>query len=276
MAWPIGPGHCFATTTVTDIPHVHGGEATASAHQVALALSRWRARGSASADLAFWREHLDDFHSAKAFALVVDALLRQYDFRAAMALLMTWLSHNAEVDLEDGDFSFHQLALRWMLGVSALATAEIITPKQQSPVALIVKFFDYLEANAEDLAQVPRLDLLGTGGDDQTLPEPREESEPDTLFGAAYEGMTYKDSTDDDVEGEVLDFMPQKDFDLAQEAQRLEQRLKYLATLARLWNVATLRAPRSACSPTIGRPVNQAAFDSWFDKASGNYASAGC
>jgi hypothetical protein len=256
----------FATTTVSDIPHVHGGEATASAHQVALALSRWRERGAASADLAFWREHLDDFHSAKAFALVVDALLRKYDFRAAMALLMTWLNHGAEVALEDGDYSFHQLALRWMLGVSALTTAEIVTPNQQSPVALITKFFDYLEANAEDLAQVPHLDLLGTGAEDPAASEPREE--PDAVFGAAYEGMTYKDSTDDDVDSEVLDFMPQKDFDLAQEADRLEQRLKYLATLARLWNVAT-RALRSARGDD--QLSCQQALASWLDKANGNY-----
>ena len=184
----------------------------------------------ASADLAFWREHLDDFHSAKAFSLVVDALLRQHDFRAAMALLMTWLSHGEEVSLEDGDFSFHQLALRWMLGVAALATAEIVLPPEQSPVKLIVKFFDYLEANAEDLAQVPRLDTLGTGQDEESAAGQPEEA--DALFGAAYEGMTYKDSTDDDIESEVLDFMPQKDFDLAEEAERLETRLKYLATLA--------------------------------------------
>ncbi len=40
--------------------------------------------------------------------------------------------------------------------------------------------------------------------------------------------MTYKDSTDDDIESEVLDFMPQKDFDLAEEAERLETRLEIL------------------------------------------------
>ena len=109
---------------MSDIPHVHGGEATASAQQVAQALSRWRDRGSASADLAFWRDHLEDFHSPKAFALVVDALLRKQDFRASMSLLMTWLSQVEEVPLEDGEFSFHQLALRWMLGICALAQAQ--------------------------------------------------------------------------------------------------------------------------------------------------------
>src|SRR6267143_1787812 len=83
--------------------------------------------------------------------------------------------------------------------------------------------------------------------------------EEESLFGAAYEDMTYHDSTDDDVEGEVLDFMPQKDFDLAQEAERLEKRLKFLATLARLWNVATralrgARASRTPCPKWKARP----------------------
>ena len=262
----------FATTTVSDIPHVHGSEATASAQQVSQALSRWReqgagTRGSASADLAFWRERLEWFHSAKAFALVVDALLRQQDFRASMALLMTWLSQVDEVLLEDGDFSFHQLALRWMLGVCALASAKTGLPAGPSPMILVAKFFDYLEANAEDFGQVPRLDLLGVGRDES--PERDEEGgEEDSLFGAAYEDMTYQDSTDDDVEAEVLDFMPQKDFDLAQEAERLEKRLKFLATLARLWNVAT-RALREAQG--ADRHSSQEALAAWLAKARKNY-----
>lgn len=258
----------FATITVSDIPHVHGEEATASAQQVSQALSRWRERGSASADLTFWREHLDDFHSPKAFALVVDTLLRKQDFRAAMSLLMTWLSHVEEVPLEDGDFSFHHLALRWMLGLCALATAEAGATVTQASLALVAKFFDYLEANAEDFGQVPRLDLLGTG---QVEPPQREEEGPEeegSLFGAAYEDMTYKDSTDDDVEAEVLDFMPQKDFDLAQEAERLEKRLKFLATLARLWNVAT-RAVRAAHGSDGQR--SQEALSAWLAKARKNY-----
>ncbi|HWY85652.1 MAG TPA: hypothetical protein VNX28_02955, partial [Gemmataceae bacterium] len=263
----------FATTTVGDIPHVHGAEATASAQQVSQALSRWRehgasTRGSASADLAFWRDHLEGFHSPKAFALVVDALLRQQDFRASMALLMTWLSQVEEVLLEDGDFSFHQLALRWMLGICALASVKVDAAATQSPLALVVKFFDYLEANAEDFGQVPRLDLLGTGQEETQERDEEPRGEEDSLFGAAYEDMTYKDTTDDDVEAEVLDFMPQKDFDLAQEAERLEKRLKFLATLARLWNVAT-RALREAQGPD--RQGSQEALGAWLAKARKNY-----
>jgi hypothetical protein len=273
----------FATTTVSDIPHFQGGEATQSAQQVAQALSRWRERGAASADLAFWREHLEGFHSPKAFALVVDALLRKQDFRAAMALLMTWLSQVEEVPLEEGDFSFYQLALRWMLGVCTLSHVEGTTEgdkgrrgERERITGLIIKFFDYLEANAEDFGQVPRLDLLGTGQEAAAEGAGGERDggeEEDSLFGAAYEDMTYKDSTDDDVEAEVLDFMPQKDFDLSVEAERLEKRLKFLATLARLWNVATRAVREAPVSTENGQDGsgNQEALAAWLAKARQNY-----
>src|SRR5262249_53419470 len=60
----------FATTTVSDVRKVHGVQAVESAEVVAQALALWRSRGEATADLAFWREHLGRFRSAKAFALV--------------------------------------------------------------------------------------------------------------------------------------------------------------------------------------------------------------
>ena len=125
-----------------------------------------------------------------------------------------------------------------------------------------------MEANAEDFGQVPRLDLLGTGQEETQERDEDPRGEEDSLFGAAYEDMTYKDTTDDDVEAEVLDFMPQKDFDLAQEAERLEKRLKFLATLARLWNVAT-RALREAQGPD--RQGSQEALGTWLAKARKNY-----
>ncbi len=275
----------FATTTVSDIPHVHGGAATESAERVAQALGRWRERGAAAADLGFWREHLEGFQAPKAFALVVDALLRRQDFRAAMALLMTWLSQVDQVPLEEGEFSFHHLALRWMLGVCTLAKplpdgrgsdprpseprpSEPRPSGSGTPSALVAKFFDYLEANAEDYALVPRLDLLGTGQEDAPQDKEVEEKEEESLFGAAYEDMTYRDSTDDDVEAEVLDFMPQKDFDLAGEAERLEKRLRFLATLAKLWNIGTraLRETRGG-----ERKGSQEALHTWLGRARKNY-----
>lgn len=238
----------FATLSVSDVEHVNGSEATQSAEHVAKSLTRWRQRGAGAADLAFWREQLDGFKTAKAFALVVDALLHKQDFRAAASLLMTWLSQAELVPLVDGDHSFHQLALRWMLGIGLATTptpevAPLPRANRQALLDLAVKFFDYLEANAEDYWQVPRLDLLGTGehASPEKQPEANAESadDEDSLYGAAYEEMVYRDTTDDNVEGEVLDVMPQKDFDLIHEAERIEHRLQFLSTLARLWNIAT-------------------------------------
>ena len=258
----------FATTTVSDIDHVNGSEATQSAEHVARSLARWRKRGAGAADLTFWREQLEGFHSAKAFALVVEALLEKEDFRAASSLLMTWLSLAEEVPLVEGDHSFHQLVLRWMLSIGLAASEQ----EANAPLLeLAVKFFDYLEANAEEYWQVPRLDTLGTGEDGEgkveAIDKDDEEDEERSIYSAAYEEMTYQDSTDDDVEGEVLDVMPQKDFDLLHEAERLEKRLQFLSTLARLWNIAT-RCLREA--PTRSLPHLNARIVGWLYRAEQN------
>ncbi|MGF1581561.1 MAG: hypothetical protein ACFCD0_19715 [Gemmataceae bacterium] len=257
----------FATTEVNDVQRVHGGEATSSAEHVAKALRLWRERGEATADLAFWRDHLEGFTSTKAFSLVVDALLKKEDYRAALGLLMNWLSQVEEVPLEDGEYSFHGLAIRWMLGICEAIFAdqenlenselqrqtsseeedipqpENATEKflENEPPPVVVKFFDYLEANAEDYWNIPDLELLGIPlepTEDDFVEEEDSEPEEDNIFGAAYENMTYQDSTDDDVEAEVLDVGPEPEFDLELEGERIEKHLRFLSTVARLWNIA--------------------------------------
>ena len=61
----------FATAAVSDVRRLTGAEAVASAEHVAAALGRWHERGEATADLAFWREHLESFRTPKAFALAI-------------------------------------------------------------------------------------------------------------------------------------------------------------------------------------------------------------
>src|SRR5258708_22624759 len=99
---------------VADVRRLHGGEIIASTEHLATTLARWHERGETAADLAFWREHLEGFQTPKAFAQVVEALLHKQDYRAAMALLMSWLGHADHVSLEEEDFSFHALAIRWL------------------------------------------------------------------------------------------------------------------------------------------------------------------
>jgi hypothetical protein len=263
----------FATTTVSDIPHVVGAEALESAQHVAHSLERWHERGMGSAELKFWRDQLEGFRTPKAFVYVLDALLEKQDYRASMGLLMTWLSQAGTVPLVEREHSFHQLALRWMLGVTA-KTSEVSEDFGSLPVTpdaaldLVARFFDALEANADEYWQVPRLDVLGIGEEvagEQPPAEPEEEEDP---FAAAYEGVTYKDSTDDDVESEVLDIMPQKDFDLKHEAERIEGRLQFLQSLAGLWNIAT-RAVRAALQDR--REPAQRAASGWLAQARRNY-----
>ncbi len=248
----------FATVEVADVRRVHGGEAAASAEHVATALTRWRERGAATADLGFWRDHLEGFRSPKSFALVVDALLNKQDHRAAMSLLVNWLGHAEQVPLEEGEHNFHLLALRWMLSLGKTENSQI-----SGQLDLAFKFIDYLEANADEFWSTPRLDVLGTA-----IERAEEAEEEEELFGAAYEGMTYRDSTDDNVESDVLETGPREDFDLEQEGERIEKRLRFLSTVSRLWNVATRMA-------TLGEEANSEAevdrFRAWLGQARKNY-----
>ena len=255
----------FGTLAVSDVPHVDGNEAVESAEHVAQALAHWRERGDA--DLAFWKQHLEGFRSPKAFALVIEALLGKEDFqaspRAAHDLAQSGRAGRA------GGRRLHVLrsGAAWLMGVCSWSGAGQERAVATAAVDLVARYFDHLEANAEDYWQVPRLNPLGVADEQAAEPAPVEDDDDD-LFGAAYEGVTYKDSTDDNVEGEVLDVMPQKDFDLAQEEQRLQKRLHFLATLAQMWSIAT-RIVRHARPED--KPRCQVFLRQWLGKARSNY-----
>jgi len=221
----------FATTTVSDLRPVSGSEAVASARHVGKALLKWHDRGEATADLAFWREQLAGFRSPKAYALVVDTLLRKHDYRAAIALAISWLEQAERVALEDGVHSFHGLVLRWMLTLTDTAKpAATPTPGQRRE--LIVRCFGWLEANADEYWDVPT--LLGSAAPEEAA----EDDDTEDRYGAAYEDVTYRDTTDD-RDGAVSEGEPeQPPYDLEEESERLERRLRFLSTLARLWQIA--------------------------------------
>jgi len=250
----------FAAASVGDVKPVVGKEMEVSTNLVAGALSAWHRAGAASGDIGFWRMFVDQFDSPRAFQIVVEALLEKEDRVASRALLMQWLSQADRIPLEEGDSSFHRLALRWLgsleerLAGDPQDETEGRTARQAELAEtwpLVRKFFDYLEANADEYWQIPLLELNGNARaeppDDWFMPdEPAvddldddelADDEETHLFSAAYEQMTYRDSTDDGTQGDMLEGggSAGDDYALEKESQRIGASLSFLTTVARLW-----------------------------------------
>jgi hypothetical protein len=235
---------------------------------VASALRAWHEAGAASGDLAFWRERAEQFRSPKAYALVVDALLEQRSPVASMALLVQWLSQAEEIPLAEEDYSFHSLALDWMQDLwDDFDDGEgggRQTPRQRWELAR--KFLDCLEANAEEYWEVPQFELAG----EESAGSEEEGDEVDDIYSAAYEGVTFRGSTEDDIEGEMLEGGNSgdepTDFELVEEAERIVGRLTFLATLAQLWKLAAVASFGSDLPAAEREPV----LAGWLDQAMKN------
>jgi len=121
-------------------------------------------------------------------------------------------------------------------------------PRIENAWMLARKFLDYMEANAESFWSAPTF-LLGT-----TKRKPRDwdaelagESTGDDvdsqqLFDAAYEDVTYRDTTDDGNEGAVFgghaSRAEEDQDDLEAESKRLVEHLVFLESLAKMWAIA--------------------------------------
>ncbi|MEZ6111070.1 MAG: hypothetical protein R3C99_08650 [Pirellulaceae bacterium] len=252
----------FATHEVSSVKRLDSLEVYNAAKHVVEAMRLWHRGGAATGDVRFWAPHAEMFDAPKAYALVLDALLERRDFIASMSLLIHWLSQADRVPLEQGDVSFSRLAERWLLdwfeenGDQADGQRWKITRK----------FFDYIEANAEDYWSVPRFEI---GSSSRSTPKPddpfadepyagevAEEDEDNELFGAAYEDVVYRDSTDDGVEGAVFETDDRVYEALERESQRVVERLSFISCLARMWKVA---AVTMGCSPED--PADEATLD---------------
>jgi hypothetical protein len=279
----------FAPTSVESIEAFFGADAYDSAREVADALKAFHQAGAAAGDIAFWRTRVAQFNSPKAYALVVGALCQKPDLVAAMALLMQWLSQAGVIPLRQGDYSFHALVDRWLADVCAgvQGDTDFSAPERN---ALVARFFELLEANAEDYWRAPSLDLLGTAqpdaldeadeleddelDDDESDEEEDDEDDEDEedeeepfLYGAAYDEMVYIDSTGDGVEADMLESgpAPATDFELEQEARRVGERLELLRTVASLWKRAVL-----ALGPNSEAPLPQETLRRWLDQVRDN------
>ena len=221
----------FATSTVGDLPGVRGVAAVESAGAVAGVLGDWHAAGGADAGLAFWAKRLDELDRGASLARAADLLLRTGRPAEANGLLFYWVGETERFGVgEGGGTVFHLLrrGLRQQLADDAGADG--------GPAGAAAKFFERLEPNTEHLTldapegTAPRGSLPAGGGDD--------DDDDGGEFASAYEGMTYRDSTDDGVEGDLLDGPPgpdDLDATLPELVRAWDAPIRYREAVAALW-----------------------------------------
>ncbi|MFK8114831.1 MAG: hypothetical protein AB8B91_21700 [Rubripirellula sp.] len=245
----------YAAHTVESIEATDPLESYDSAKLVARALRLWHQGGAEAGNVAFWAPHADLFDSPRAYSLVISALLERRDFVPAMALLVHWLSNAERVGLRSGGNSLPRLAERWLLRLRDSTEDngnefgqpfidQVAKRDTREVWPLVRKFFDYLEANAEEFWSAPQFNL----GPRKSTPKDWEreltaadedDDDGDDLYAAAYEGMTYRDTTDDGNEGAIFEFGDEGSHDeLDAESKRLVEHLNFLQSLAKMWAVA--------------------------------------
>ncbi len=243
----------YAAHTIDSIDATDPLESYESAQLVARALRLWHRGGAEAGDVAFWAPHADLFDSPRAYSLVISALLERQDFVPAMALIVHWLSNADRIGLRSGGNSLPRLAERWLLrlrgssdndgeGFGEPSIDQTSQRDTREIWPLVKKFFDYLEANAEQFWSSPTFNL----GHRTTKPKDWEREltaadadDDEGLFDAAYEGMTYRDTTDDGNQGAVFEFGDEgSQHELEAESKRLAEHLGFLQSLARMWAVA--------------------------------------
>ncbi|GAA4466321.1 hypothetical protein [Novipirellula rosea] len=247
----------FAAHTIDSIEATDPLESYDSAKLVARALRLWHEGGAEAGNIAFWAPHAELFDSPRAYALVISALLDRDDFTPAMALLVHWLNNADRVGLRLGGSSLPRLAERWLLRLRFSLEGEgeaYVQPALKQAAGkdtakiwpLVRKFFDYLEANAESFWSAPEFNLDQSPGTSKKRDWDREllqieEGDDDEagLYDAAYEDMSYRDTTDDGNEGAIYEYGDDGSRDeLEAESKRLTEHLSFMQSLARMWAVA--------------------------------------
>lgn len=241
----------YATTTIEDLPKVSGKESYLSASRVSSGLSDWRAAGEEAGNISFWKMKVSEFESAKAYSLLVTALLGKQDYIAARALCIHWLSEAETIGLESGPHSIHDQLRNWIQAVT-----QNVPPEERWP--LISQFFDYIEVNADIYWDVPSNESLDLDLDEideefdidelldaqisDELFDDDDDDEPEdqeSLFETAFEDIPFQDSAEDGVAGETMDggySLEPTEFELLY--RQLEPHLKFLLSLAQMWQMA--------------------------------------
>jgi hypothetical protein len=204
----------FATTTVSGVPHLSGREVHDSAREVIAALARRRETAPLPPPPGFWRQEVALFSSPETHAQATDCLLHEGDLDGAMGLLVHWASllEGPAIDRSGGVWMGE--ATRWM--------ARACADRSEAGRSRVRRFIELVEANTSGVADViaaaatgrepgdgrrSRRDTDGPDGmHDDFADEQSDDAEgSEESVASAYESMVWRDSTDDGVDGGMLD-----------------------------------------------------------------------
>lgn len=274
----------YATHQVMAVDAVDPQDIFQAAEHVANALNLWHKGGAETGNIQFWGQYAAIFDSPKAYALVIDALMQRADYKTATALMVHWLSQADHIRLQQGDSSFHNLLWRWISEQRDLLD-EADCEQREAIWKRIQKFYDFIEVNADHYWQVPGFEIGRQTGSDRSaaaqqemeLEEFDDDDDPEVaIYQAAYEDVTYVDSTDDGIDGPIFDPDSSHDEELEAETDRVNDRLEFLATLAGFWRIAaTVPLPTRSRQQVDDKIESQlrkrrAIVSQWIEQASCN------
>jgi hypothetical protein len=193
----------FATTTVSGVPHLSGQEVAASSREVVAALKRRRG-SKRTPTVGFWRQEVAGFSSPRTHAEAADALIHERDLEGASGLIIHWASLLEGESIERSGPVWISVASRWL--------EQAITDATPDGRTRVRRFLERVEANLAGVTELVeaaasgrepgpgRDELLDHDGDAEDGQPTGEES-----VAAAYEEMVWHDSTDDGIDGGMVD-----------------------------------------------------------------------
>jgi hypothetical protein len=257
----------FATTTVSGVPHLSGREVHDSAREVIAALARRREMAPLPPP-GFWREEVASFSSPETHSQATDCLLHEGDLDGAMGLLVHWASllEGTAIDRSGGVWLGE--AARWM--------ARACTDQSEAGRSRVRRFLELVEANTGGVADVigaaatgrepgdgrrPGRAADGADGlhDDFADGQVDDEERGEESVASAYESMVWRDSTDDGVDGGMLDMDGGGGATLTS-VSAVEDAAELMAGVFKL--LADAMVAWSTSDAATGKPVAQAEIDS--------------
>jgi hypothetical protein len=195
-----------ATTTVSGVEYLSGREIRDSAREVIASLSRRRQSGGDPPPPGFWRKEVASFSSPRSHAQAAESLLREGDLDGAMGLLVNWAS------LLEGP-TLEQLGSEWLAAAARWLT-RAFTDRSPAGRSRLRRFLELIEANTGGVVDVVETaaagrDLGGASPGDASVPSDADDdgqTDAGESVASAYESMVWRDSTDDGVDGGMLEF----------------------------------------------------------------------